>query len=89
MPDPTAADRLALALCGVIDPATGTCATGEICRRCRRDAAAVARELAEQVVPEEPDKFQHFTNEAIRLNRMGTRAEILALAAELGGGSHD
>jgi hypothetical protein len=45
---PTPADRLALALCRVIDPATGTCATGEVCRRCRRNAAAVVRELAKQ-----------------------------------------
>jgi hypothetical protein len=43
---PTIADRLALRLCGVIDPVTRTCATGEICRRCRRDSAAVAHELA-------------------------------------------
>jgi hypothetical protein len=40
---------MALALCGLIDPATGTCATGEICRRCRRDAAAVAHEIARQL----------------------------------------
>ena len=43
---PTYSDRLALALCRLIDPATGTCATGEICRRCRQDSAAVAAELA-------------------------------------------
>jgi len=42
----TLADRLALAVCSVIDPGTGTCATGEICRRCRRDSAAVAHKLA-------------------------------------------
>jgi hypothetical protein len=48
MADFTPADRLALALCRVIDPATGTCATGEVCRCCRRDAAAVVRELVEQ-----------------------------------------
>jgi hypothetical protein len=36
-------NRLALALCRLIDPATGTCATGEICRRCRQDSAAVLR----------------------------------------------
>ena len=40
------ADRMALAICRLIDPATGTCATGEICRRCRQDSAAVAHELA-------------------------------------------
>jgi hypothetical protein len=42
----TLADRLALRLCRLIDPATGTCATGEICRRCRQYSAAVAHELA-------------------------------------------
>jgi hypothetical protein len=42
----TVADRLALAVCRLIDPATGTCATGEICQRCRRDSAAVAHKLA-------------------------------------------
>ncbi len=42
----TPADRLALVLCSVKDPKTGTCATGLICRRCRRDSAAVAHELA-------------------------------------------
>lgn len=46
--NPTPADRLALAICRLIDPATGTCATGEICRRCRRDSAAVAHEIARQ-----------------------------------------
>ena len=43
---PTPADRMALAICRLIDPATGTCATGEICRRCRQDSSAVAHELA-------------------------------------------
>ena len=42
----TVADRLALAVCRLNDPATGTCATGEICQRCRRDSAAVAHKLA-------------------------------------------
>ena len=46
---PTPADRLALALCRLIDPVTGTCATGEICRRCRQDSAAVAHEIARQL----------------------------------------
>jgi hypothetical protein len=42
----TPSDRLALVICRLIDPVTGTCATGEICRRCRQDSAAVAHELA-------------------------------------------
>ncbi len=45
---PTPADRMALAICRLIDPVTGTCATGEICRRCRQDSAAVAHEIARQ-----------------------------------------
>ena len=47
--NPSPADRMALALCRLIDPATGTCATGEICRRCRQDSAAVAHEIARQL----------------------------------------
>ena len=84
LPDPTPTDRLALAVCRA-NGYPGPCHVSEICDTCRRSAAAVIRELAEQVVPEEPGKFQQFTNEAIRLNRMGTRAEILAIAAELEG----
>jgi hypothetical protein len=42
----TPADRLALAMCSVIDPGTGMCVTGLTCRRCRQDSAAVAHELA-------------------------------------------
>ena len=45
--------------------------------------AAVLQAVADQVVPEEPKECEHFTNEAIRLNRMGVRAELLAIAAEL------
>ena len=45
--------------------------------------AAALRAVADQVVPEERKECEHFTNEAIRLNRMGVRAELLAIAAEL------
>ena len=83
MPDPTLADRLALAVCVGVWPGSKPCQSP--CHSCRQQAAAVVRELAEQVVPEEPGKFQQFTNEAIRLNRMNIRAEILARATELEG----
>ena len=57
------------------------------CVQCidRLGVAAVARELAEQVVPDEPNESPYFTNEAVRLNRMGIRCKIHALAAELEG----
>jgi hypothetical protein len=45
--------------------------------------AATLRAAADQVVPKESTECQSFTNEAIRLNRMGTRSKLLALAAEL------
>ena len=45
--------------------------------------AAALRAAADQVVPEERKECECFTNEAIRLNRMGVRAEFLAIAAEL------
>ena len=83
MPDPTPADRLALAVCVGVWPGSKPCQSP--CHSCRQQAAAVVRELAEQVVPEEPGKFQQFTDEAIRLNRMNIRAEILARATELEG----
>ncbi len=47
--------------------------------------AAALRAAADQVVPEERKECECFTNEAIRLNRMGVRAEFLAIAAELEG----
>ena len=83
MTNPTPADRLALAMCVAVLPGSKPCQSP--CHSCRQQAAAVVRELAEQVVPEEPGKFQQFTNEAIRLNQMGIRAEILARATELEG----
>ena len=45
--------------------------------------AAALRAAADQVVPEEGKECECFTNEAIRLNRMGVRAEFLAIADEL------
>ena len=45
--------------------------------------AAALRAAADQVVPEDPHECQQFTNEALRLNRMGTRRKLLAIAAEL------
>ena len=50
----------------------------------RFTAAAVLRAAADQVVPEEGKECECFTNEAIRLNRMGVRAEFLAIADKLG-----
>ena len=46
--------------------------------------AAALRAAADQVVPEEGKECECFTNEAIRLNRMGVRAEFRAIANELG-----
>jgi hypothetical protein len=46
MPDPTPADRLALAVCRGACPTGGPCPVGAICSDCRRDSAAVAHELA-------------------------------------------
>ena len=46
-------------------------------------AAAALRAAADQVVPEERKGCEHFTNEAIRLNRMGVRFALLTIAAEL------
>jgi hypothetical protein len=45
--------------------------------------AAALRAAADQVVPEEGKECECFTNEAIRLNRMGVRAEFRAIADEL------
>ena len=45
--------------------------------------AAALRALADQVVPQEPYECKQFTNEAVRLNRMGTRSKLLAIATEL------
>ena len=48
MPDPTPADRLALAVCGWTLGPPGLCHASQICIGCRQQAAAVIRELAEQ-----------------------------------------
>jgi hypothetical protein len=47
--------------------------------------AAALRAAVDQVVPEEGKECECFTNEAIRLNRMGVRAEFRAIADELEG----
>ena len=83
---PTPADRMALALCRA-GGYPGPCHPSEICNGCRAQAAAVIRELAEQVVPDcsahigaaGPAHF-HRCSKA-----MEVRAEILARAAELDG----
>jgi hypothetical protein len=48
-----------------------------------RDIAAALRAAADQVVPEDGKECECFTNEAIRLNRMGVRFALLTIAAEL------
>jgi hypothetical protein len=45
-PQPTPADRLALAICRGACPTGGPCPVEAICSDCRRDSAAVAHELA-------------------------------------------
>ena len=50
-------------------------------------AVAALRAAADQVVPEELTEWQSYTNEAIRLNLMGVRSTILAIASELEGGN--
>ena len=47
--------------------------------------AAALQAAADQVVPHEPQECKQFTNEAVRLNRMGTRSRLFAIATELGG----
>ena len=89
---PTPADRLALAVCRA-RAGTGPCHVSEICNTCRRSAAAVAHELAEQVVPDGPkpsaDSDYHLMCWSKVLDqhaqRQQTRAEIFALAVELEG----
>ena len=91
MANPTPADRLALALCVAVLPGSKPCKAP--CNACRVNSAAVARELAEQVVPNGPrpsaDSDYHLMQWSKTLDqyaqRQQTRAEILALAAELGG----
>ena len=67
----------------VLDAATVP--TGDFClENVNEIAAAALRAAADQVVPEEGKECECFTNEAIRLNRMGVRAEFLAIADKLG-----
>ena len=47
------------------------------------DMGAALQAAADQVVPEDLQEAHCFTNEAIRLNRMGIRQQLLAIAAEL------
>jgi hypothetical protein len=91
MIDYTPANRLALAMCVAALPGSKPCQAP--CNACRVNSAAVARELAEQVVPVEPspsaDSDCHLMQWSKALDqyaqRQQTRAEILALAAELEG----
>ena len=54
MANTTPADRLALAVCRGACPIGGPCPVEEICSDCRRDSAAVARELA-VIAREDPE----------------------------------
>ena len=68
----------------VLDAFLGDCEyTGLQMDDLRENVAAALRAAADQVVPKESTECQSFTNEAIRLNRMGTRSKLLAIAAEL------
>jgi len=69
----------------VLDAANGANSYGpdDCLNESRWIAAAALRTAADQVVPEERKECEHFTNEAIRLNRMSVRAQLLAIAAEL------
>ena len=48
-------------------------------------ATAALRAAADQVVPHDPQECKEFTNEAVRLNRMAARHQLLAIATELEG----
>ena len=81
---PTAADRLALAMCVAVLPGSKPCQSP--CHACRVNSAAVARELAEQVAPDEPDYMRSAIHDQGWWDKQdGIRAEILAIAAELEG----
>jgi len=74
--------KLSPAAQSVLDAATVP--TGDFClENVNEIAAAALRAAADQVVPEEGKECEYFTNEAIRLNRMGVRAEFRAIADEL------
>jgi hypothetical protein len=53
----------------------------------RLEIAAAICALVEATVPENPRRYETFANEMVRLNRMGIRADMLAIAAELAGGA--
>jgi hypothetical protein len=53
----------------------------------RSGLVAALRAVADQVVPENLRKYENYTNEEIRLNRMHIRSRFLAIAAELEGGN--
>jgi propanediol dehydratase small subunit len=67
-----------------VDTALAACIQlqGEIIRA-RPLASAALRAAADQVVPEDLKRYVMSTTEAIRLNRASTRAQLLAIAAEL------
>ena len=46
-------------------------------------ACIVLRAAADEVVPENLSQCETYTNEAIRLNHQGVRAQMLAIVAEL------
>ena len=92
---PTPADRLALALCRA-SGYPGPCHVSEICNGCRKEAAAVIRELADQVVPEstEPNRTTNVQPELdvvfigawhIWNTQRGMRFQLLAIGTELEG----
>ena len=87
MADLTPADRLALALCRT-NGYPGPCHVSEICDTCRRSAAAVARELAEQVVPEGKVYTETVPDAGVFVSTEPParfRSKILAIATELEG----
>jgi hypothetical protein len=49
----------------------------------RQQVAAALRAAADEVVPENLSQCETYTNEAIRLNQQGVRAQLLTIAAEL------
>jgi hypothetical protein len=67
--------------CHPLDPEWNGCG---ICVD-RAGPAAAIRALVEATLPEDLRTCETFTNEAIRLNRMGICAQQLAIAAELDG----
>ena len=85
MPDSTPADHLAWALCRA-GGYPGPCHVSEICNRCREQAAAVIRELAEQVVPEGEVYTETVPDAGVFVSTEPParfRSKILAIATEL------